>query len=618
MFTDAFHERLKLHTETSKNLSQNGFKLRVKRHLDGFFAEKPQSPTVHSAPENPLNELSPSALDTNGFRAAFKALTDNPPAAQSAPDPVRLGERGWKQRYYKEKFGFSVDTETALQTSKTKNSKTSVQNPPRSKPQPMFLELLSAYMRGLEWVYGYYNDQCLSWNWFYPFHYAPFASDLARLASWNRGLDRGKPFAPLAQLMAVMPPSSSHCLPPQLAALMCDATGPLADFYPADFALDLNGKRFAWQGVALLPFIDEERLLRCMAPCMAGLSAEEGRRNVEGRTLLFVRREGEFFRGLEEGFLRAERRLSKRVARSGEIYSEIEGKNVEKSGEFKENDIKNTKILGEKSAEKQVEKNLENPRKKSPEKLEKKTLKKQKALKKAKHGILEIKSPFPAVLPGRIAKPNLSDATESNSILQTVPVVAELFYRPRHLSSPNFSGLLRGARPPERALSASDFSLVVTRRRFGSFRPDFLLKHADPAVLNLFRRYDPSLASKYYTAVNLHSQQQQQFQPYQQHYKNNNNHNNNQYNSYNNNSNIFNPQNNHNNGGRHLYGGIGASFNGPIFYGRQRPQKQPLQCFNGGQHSGREWHPPQADGRMAGAIVSRGGGSIRRIIKLRK
>ena len=48
--------------------------------------------------------------------------------------------------------------------------------------------------------------------------------------------------------------------------LMKDSRSPIIDFFPTDFRVDQEGKRNDWEGVVLVPFIDEARLLQVRSP----------------------------------------------------------------------------------------------------------------------------------------------------------------------------------------------------------------------------------------------------------------------------------------------------------------------------------------------------------------
>ena len=180
-------------------------------------------------------------------------------------DEVRFGSGGWKGRYYAQKLWIGRgDAATTRYVSK-------------------------CYVEGLCWVLMYYYQGVQDWGWFYPFHYAPCASDLTNLQEFAGGQwELGAPFLPFTQLMAVFPPASGHALPKAYRQLMVTPNSPIIDFYPIDFKNDLNGKRHQWQAISLLPFIDAARLRAALAPLLPTLTAEEAGRNAFSSELLFT------------------------------------------------------------------------------------------------------------------------------------------------------------------------------------------------------------------------------------------------------------------------------------------------------------------------------------------
>jgi len=210
-----------------------------------------KSPTYGKYNEN---ETPSNGTPKNGIP---EKNNDQPPE-----DTIRLWDEGYADRYYEQKF--KVDP----------------------KDIEFRHQVARDYVEGLCWVLRYYFQGCASWTWYYPHHYAPFAADFVNLDKMEVNFDLGQPFRPYEQLMGVMPAASNHTIPEVFRPLMTDEDSDIVTFYPEDFDIDLNGKKFSWQGVALLPFIDEKRLLAAMGTKYPLLTADEVARNERGKEAL--------------------------------------------------------------------------------------------------------------------------------------------------------------------------------------------------------------------------------------------------------------------------------------------------------------------------------------------
>ncbi|KAG1791534.1 exoribonuclease 2 [Suillus plorans] len=172
---------------------------------------------------------------------ASYALVVRPMAQLSRP--ITLYEPGYKKRYYQQKFGISENDNDFVESGHFcyrflhKLADSAVQR------------LTKHYVEGIAWVLHYYCQGNPSWQWYYPYHFAPFASDFEGLENMQIDFTLGQPFKPYEQLMGVFPPASRKHIPEVFHDLMTNEESPIHDFYPSTFQIDMNGKKMSGKGL---------------------------------------------------------------------------------------------------------------------------------------------------------------------------------------------------------------------------------------------------------------------------------------------------------------------------------------------------------------------------------
>uniref|UniRef100_A0A6I8RYS6 5'-3' exoribonuclease 1 n=1 Tax=Xenopus tropicalis TaxID=8364 RepID=A0A6I8RYS6_XENTR len=195
-----------------------------------------------------------SALENNGEENS-ECLDEDPEDDENEDDLFETEFRQYKRTYYMSKMGVEVVSDEFL------------------------ADQAKCYVQAIQWILHYYYHGVQSWSWYYPYHYAPYLSDICNISHLKLTFNLGKPFMPFEQLLAVLPAASKDLLPLTYQNLMISSDSPIIDYYPQDFKTDLNGKQQEWEAVVLIPFIDEKRLLEAMVSCNRSLAEEEKKRN---------------------------------------------------------------------------------------------------------------------------------------------------------------------------------------------------------------------------------------------------------------------------------------------------------------------------------------------------
>ncbi|VDQ03162.1 unnamed protein product [Trichobilharzia regenti] len=171
-----------------------------------------------------------------------------------------------------------------------------------NKENSCLMSLIQDYVKMLQWILNYYFLCVADWDFFYAYHYAPFAHDLILFTKkyenmpnfdsikmdWSNFQVNSQPVLPFIQQLMILPPDSAYIVPKPYRDLMTSSSSPLVEFYPNEFETDINGKMSSWEAVVLIPFVDQDRLINAMKDFNDKLTTEEKERN-QHKSHLFYR-----------------------------------------------------------------------------------------------------------------------------------------------------------------------------------------------------------------------------------------------------------------------------------------------------------------------------------------
>mmetsp|Transcript_61626 Transcript_61626/g.98180 ORF Transcript_61626/g.98180 Transcript_61626/m.98180 type:complete len:910 (-) Transcript_61626:83-2812(-) len=184
---------------------------------------------------------------------------------------IKFDRNGYNKRYYQRKFRHNQNHHAFASA------------------------LTLEYYRALSWIQHYYYSGVLSWDWVYPHHFAPLASDMAacKLSLTHDSLwsdyPTSKPISPLTQLSVVMPKQSAKiALPAPYFDAIFGEKSRVRKYFPISFEFDLYFKQLEWESTPLIPNIDLKAVRLALQAKRKQLDHAAQQNDKFGDSLLFL------------------------------------------------------------------------------------------------------------------------------------------------------------------------------------------------------------------------------------------------------------------------------------------------------------------------------------------
>ena len=151
-------------------------------------------------------------------------------------------------------------------------------------------KVCEAYLKTLVWNANYYMKGCISWEWYYPYHYGPTLADMYYYLKEKKthshiSFTKGVPASPQTLLLMVLPEKSSKFMASSVAETIKKSSNLVNIYFPKQYGIHLPLHTRYYQCTPKIPKIDVRYASRLVKKCH--LTPTEEERNKEGKLYIY-------------------------------------------------------------------------------------------------------------------------------------------------------------------------------------------------------------------------------------------------------------------------------------------------------------------------------------------